>query len=74
MPVTKEDFEKLPRWAVVAFAARCARRVQPLFKAGWPDAPGDSIRAVEHAVDTAEGRALTHLNALKHGSGRVSGT
>jgi len=27
----EEDLKKLPRWAIVAFAARCARRVQPLY-------------------------------------------
>jgi hypothetical protein len=28
---TKGEIAKLPRWARVAFAARCARRVQPVF-------------------------------------------
>ncbi len=30
---TEKEIGQLPRWAQVAFAARCARRVQPLFKA-----------------------------------------
>ena len=45
MSVTKEDLDKLPRWAIVAFAARCARRVQPLFTALWPVAPQEHVHA-----------------------------
>ena len=28
-PPSEEEIARLPRWAHVAFAARCARRVQP---------------------------------------------
>ena len=68
---TKEEIAKLPRWAQVAFAARCARRVQPIFKAGWSDAPKELIDAVEititfaedsAAAPTAAERAATHAN------------
>ncbi len=52
--VTKEELRKLPRWACVAFAARCARRVQPLFKFGWPGAPDEHVRAVDRAIALAE--------------------
>jgi hypothetical protein len=51
---TQEEIEKLPRFAAVAFAARCARRVQPLFIAGWPDAPRQHIDAVDRAITVAE--------------------
>src|SRR5438552_2221502 len=40
---TQEEIEKLPRWARVAFAARCARRVLPAFKHFWPEAPEEHI-------------------------------
>lgn len=34
---TEEEIAKLPRWARVAFAARCAIRVFPLYSAYWPE-------------------------------------
>ena len=51
---SEEEIGQLPRWAQVAFAARCARRVQPLFKAAWPDAPAESCQALEDAITQAE--------------------
>lgn len=51
---THEETLKLPRWAHVAFAARCARRVQPLFKVGWPDAPLEDVEAVNRMIQMAE--------------------
>ena len=51
---TLEDIQKLPRWARVAFAARCARRVQPLFAARRPGATAKDIAAVDHAISRAE--------------------
>jgi hypothetical protein len=51
---TAEDIHRLPRWARVAFAARCARRALPLFRAAWPAAPAEHLRAVERAVLVAE--------------------
>jgi hypothetical protein len=44
----------LPRWAVVAFAARCARRVEPLFRRAWPSAPEHHVAAVAQAVAYSE--------------------
>lgn len=32
-----ESLEQLPRWAVVAFAGRCASRVEPLLRQAWSD-------------------------------------
>lgn len=46
----KKELEQLPRWAQVAFAARCAERVRPLYKHFWPDAPQKYIDAVDEAV------------------------
>jgi hypothetical protein len=46
--------EQLPHWGRVAFAAGCARRVQPLFAEAWPDAIHDRVAAVERAIALAE--------------------
>lgn len=51
---TKEEIEQLPRWARVSFAARCARRVEPLFHHNWPSASETHERHVRHAVEHAE--------------------
>lgn len=48
------EIANVPRWARVAFAARCARRVQPLFVAAWPDAPEKHIQAIDLAITIAE--------------------
>ena len=50
---TEEALLGLPRWARVAFAARCARRVQPLF-AGWPRASEKNVAGIDGAIATAE--------------------
>lgn len=47
--ITKEDIEPLPRWARVAFAARCARRVLPLYLQSWPSAPSEYFRVLQMA-------------------------
>jgi|GEM_PF-6759775 len=49
-----EDIEKLPQWARVAFAARCARRVLPLVKRFWKTAPLEQLKSLDVAVKTAE--------------------
>jgi hypothetical protein len=57
-PIPAEaELARLPRWARVAFAARCARRVLPLFKHQWPEAPAAHLTAVEQAVSVAENAA-----------------
>ncbi len=48
------EIAALPRWARVAFAARCARRVQPLFRAGHPKAPQTHLKALDTAVMLSE--------------------
>jgi hypothetical protein len=47
--IKPEDLQQLPRRALAAFAARCARRVQPLF-AGLQE----RAEAVDAAIDVAE--------------------
>jgi hypothetical protein len=44
---------ELPRWARVAFAARCARRIRPLLEE-WSDLTEERLRAVEAAIEVAE--------------------
>lgn len=51
---SEEELRELPRWARVAFAARCARCVQPLFRALWPKAPARHCEAIDRAVQIAE--------------------
>jgi hypothetical protein len=48
------DPRRLGHWSRVAFAARCARRVQPLFEEAWPDATEKRKEAVERAIALAE--------------------
>jgi hypothetical protein len=55
--VTEADLRKLPRWAIVALAARNARRVQPLVVAAWARAPKREIEAVDTAISIAESAA-----------------
>jgi hypothetical protein len=50
---TEEELRKLPRWARVAYAARCALRVLPLFEAAWPEALERDRNAVEWAIIAA---------------------
>lgn len=55
------DPERLPHWTRVAFAARCARRVQPLFAEAWPDATPGRVEAVERAIVLAEQSAAEQM-------------
>jgi hypothetical protein len=48
------DPEVLPHWTRVAFAARCARRVLPLFAEAWPEANPERQAALELAITLAE--------------------
>lgn len=47
----------LPRWARVAFAARCARLVQPLYLQGWPQAPQADLDTLNNTINLAEASA-----------------
>lgn len=57
LEVTEEELRQLPRWAVVAFAARCARRVQPLFTKYWAKAPDEYVMTINTAITLAESSA-----------------
>ncbi len=53
-PTDELDPARLPHWARVAFAARCARYVQPCFASLWPDADPEHIQSLEDALTYAE--------------------
>jgi signal transduction histidine kinase len=52
----KKSFMSLPRWALVAFIARCARRILPLYQHENAE-PADQRMAVTRAILLAEKRA-----------------
>ncbi len=58
---TQNDLKKLPLGAIVAYAVRCARRVQPLYgrAAGIAELPTHEA-AVEWAISLAESFCLSH--------------
>jgi hypothetical protein len=60
---TEEEITELPRWARVAFAARCARRVLPLCRHFWRNASSEQITVVTQAVELAE-RSAAKANAV----------
>jgi hypothetical protein len=62
-PPSEQELVQVPRWATVAFAARCASRVQPLFKAAWPAPHADLVEAVEGAIAAAARCASTSGDA-----------
>jgi signal transduction histidine kinase len=55
-PPTPDQLNALPKTALRAFAARCARRVVPLYRVFVRRAP-EHLVAIERAVDLAERRA-----------------
>ena len=57
------DLSQLPPHAIVAYAARCARRVQPLF--GRAGASQELADAVERAIEAAERIATGHVLAVE---------
>lgn len=59
---TQSEVCTLPRWARVAFAARCARRVLPAVWHIWKDGPAAHPQAVENAVRAAEDSARVAAN------------
>jgi hypothetical protein len=50
---TMEELQGLPRWALVALAARSAARAEPMLAKVWPHAPDRHLHAVRQAVDFA---------------------
>ena len=59
---TPEELEVLPRLARIAYAARAARRVQPLYVKFWPEAPAQHVEAVDRAIAVAESTAEGNNN------------
>lgn len=49
-----DEIARLPLWARVAFAGRCAERVFPLTSYFWPDIPEQALAEVKQAVETAQ--------------------
>jgi hypothetical protein len=80
--VSEEELRKLPRWARVAFAARCGRRAQPLLRRFWQNPHPPLLAAFDRAVELAERsaaqagpaeglpQALAGGRALRPGNGR----
>jgi hypothetical protein len=71
-----QAFRRLSPWVRMAYAARCARRVQPLFEA-WPGATPEKREAVERAISLVEraaeqGNASTGGIALRLAAGRAA--
>ena len=53
-PDWKQKLTGFPDKVCVAFAARCARRVQPLFLVSWPEAPQRLYHLLDGALETVE--------------------
>jgi hypothetical protein len=72
------EIQALPHWARVAFAARCARSVLPLFGHSWPTAKRERVAAVESAISwaersAAEGQPVPNLREATSNAIRVAG-
>ncbi|MFG0246886.1 MAG: hypothetical protein ACF8MF_12635 [Phycisphaerales bacterium JB052] len=74
---TEEEIAKLPKWAKLAFAARCARRVLPLYQFHTPEASKDDLDHLDYMVGLHEGFAANASFTLssdhKHVPGDASG-
>jgi hypothetical protein len=64
----------LPRWARVAFFARCARQVFPLWEEAWPEGAPEYREAIEQAIVLAERSATDAepVGGLKAASAQVA--
>lgn len=79
LPSAKE-IATLPRWAMVAFAVRCAQRVRPLLEPAWPDIPNERLDAVDRAIGLARASAASpasaseaHLRLVADDAARTAG-
>ena len=54
VPDWNRELEDVSERACLAFAARCARRVQPLFLVSWPEAPQRIYHLLDGALETVE--------------------
>lgn len=59
---TVAEIIQLPRWARVAYAARCARRALPLYKIYQPDAPKSELELLEATVQSIEEASVIAQN------------
>jgi hypothetical protein len=64
---TEPEISRLPHWAKVAFAARCARRVLPLLKYAWTEATEPDLGTVENDIQVAELAAVHARPAARGG-------
>ncbi len=48
------NLKKLSHWGRVAFAAKCARRVQPIFVEAWPESSAARRESLEIAIHLSE--------------------
>jgi hypothetical protein len=69
---TEDEIRRLPLRARIAFAARCARRVQPLFQHLLPDAPEKYRTAVAKAIDLAETVATRYVASAARADAAVA--
>ena len=72
-PCDVDDFRVLPRWAVVAFTARCGRRIQPLFEKTFKGPTPAQIKLIDDAITLAEQAAATGSNPADDLSGITNG-
>lgn len=65
---SEKEIAALPRWARVAFGARCAKRVLPLYRHFWRDARPDRVKALTRTVSDLEkwGIASYHPDTEAH--------
>lgn len=59
---SKDELARLPRRALMAFAGRCARRLQPLFTHSWPGAPKEHVEAVDRAIALVQTSAVSPVS------------
>ena len=52
------NLKKLSHWGRVAFAAKCVRRVQPIFVESWPESSAARRESVEIAIQLSERSAI----------------
>jgi Domain of unknown function (DUF4375) len=72
------NLKKLPRWAQIAFVARCARLVLPLYRDAWPKCPDQVIADLElgvRAVEQSAARASPtgNLKQVRNAAGLAAG-
>lgn len=70
IPSTAE-LKQLPRWARVAFAARCAGRVRPLYLHARPVALSGDLEAIDTAIAIAANAAARAAHAARADAARV---